>query len=340
MNWKSASVVVAILCLCVLAGLSASATAPNTQTQLRDSYRRPAIVYPTDNASSEARARLGRTLFFDPLLSGSKTHSCASCHNPALSWGDGRPRALGEGQKPLPLRTPTLIGVAYMPVLGWDGKYRDLESVAFGPITSPNNMNLHENVLVERLNAIPAYVEAFSTAFDEGGITRRNIELALAAFERTITPADAPFDRWIEGDEAAIGAAAKRGFELFNGKAHCASCHGGFAFSDGSFHDIGSAQGHDIGRGRLFPSSIALQFAFKTPTLRDVERRAPYMHDGSVATLKDVIALYDRGGIKRPSRSPTIMPLGLTRDEKADLLAFLETLTSPPKSFSLPPLPR
>jgi len=341
MTWKSAGVVVAIVSLCVWAGLSVSATVPTMQPHGRDSYRRPpAIPYPSNNPNSEAKLKLGRMLFFDPLLSGSRMRSCASCHNPSLSWGDGRARALGEGQKMLPLRSPTLLGVAWMPVLGWDGKFRNLESVAFGPITSPVNMNLHENVLIERLAAIPAYVEAFSAAFDEGGVTRRNIELALATFERSITPEDAPFDHWVEGDETAINAAAKRGFALFNGKAHCSACHSGFVFSDGSFHDIGSAQGLDLGRGRMFPNSTALQFAFKTPTLRDVVRRAPYMHDGSVATLKEVIALYDRGGIKRPSRSPEIRPLGLTRDEKADLLAFLETLTSPAKAYSLPGLPR
>ena len=134
---------------------------------------------------------------------------------------------------------------------------------------------------------------------------------------------DAPFDRWIKGDEHAIDNAAKRGFDLFNGKAHCAACHTGWAFSDSSFHDIGVARGDDIGRGRLFPTSEKLRYAFKTPTLRDVARRAPYMHDGSVATLSEVIDLYNKGGIDRPSRAEDIKPLGLTAQEKADLIAFL-----------------
>ena len=128
----------------------------------------------------------------------------------------------------------------------------------------------------------------------------------MATFERTIVSGEAPFDRWIKGDEKAINAAAKRGFDLFVGKAHCASCHSGWAFTDSSFHDIGTATGDDIGRGKLFPTSIKLQYAFKTPTLRDVARRAPYMHDGSDATLEAVIDLYDRGGIDRPSRSELI----------------------------------
>ena len=143
-------------------------------------------------------------------------------------------------------------------------------------------MNLPEKVLIERLSAIPGYVDAFDAAFGEGEITRRKIELALATFERSIVSGEAPFDRWIEGDESAINDGAKRGFDLFNGKAHCASCHSGWAFTDSSFHDIGTAQDDDIGRGQLFPTSIKLRYAFKTPTLRDVARRAPYMHDGSV----------------------------------------------------------
>ena len=138
-------------------------------------------------------------------------------------------------------------------------------------------------------------------------------------------------DRWIEGDERAISDSAKRGFDLFNSKAHCSACHSGWAFTDASFHDIGTATGDDIGRGQLFPNSPALRYAFKTPTLRDVARRPPYMHDGSVATLSDVIDLYNRGGIDRPSRAEEIKPLGLTEQEKADLVAFMRTYLNDPQ---------
>ena len=212
-------------------------------------------------------------------------------------------RAVGQGKVKLPLRSPTLLDIAWIPRLGWDGKFRDLESVAFGPITSNANMNLPEQALLERLSAAPVYVNAFTMAFGANSITRRNIELALATFERSIVSGRAPFDRWVEGDDAAISAAAKRGFDLFNGKAHCSACHSGFSFTDGSFHDIGTAKDTDVGRGRFFPNSVKLRYAFKTPTLRDVTSRAPYMHDGSIATLEEVIDLYDRGGIERPSRS-------------------------------------
>jgi cytochrome c peroxidase len=337
---KAAGAVCAIGLL-VGAGASISGEAAHGRSYWRENYHRPAeIPFPESNPYSEAKSRLGRVLFFDPLLSGSQVRSCASCHNPALSWGDGQPRAIGEKQAALPLRSPTLLNVAWIPKPGWDGHFRDLEAVAFGPITAPGNMNLPEKVLVERLSAIQGYNEAFIHAFGEGEITRRKIEMALATFERSIVSSEAPFDRWIKGDETAINAPAKRGFDLFNGKAHCASCHSGWAFTDSSFHDIGTAKDDDLGRSRLFPNSVKLRYAFKTPTLRDAARRAPYMHDGSVATLEAVIDLYDRGGIERASRSELIYPLGLSKDEKADLIAFLHTLNGAQEPVALPPLPR
>lgn len=340
MIWKASCFVILGLLL-LWTGISVSRNAPQSRADLRETFRRPAAIpYPDDNPYSPAKAELGRVLFFDPLLSGSHARSCATCHNPALAWGDGLPRAVGENKAVLPLRSPTLIAVAWMPRLGWDGKFRDVESVAFGPITSETNMNLPEQVLIQRLSAIPGYVQAFDVAFGEGAITRHKIEAALATYQRAIVPEVAPFDRWIEGDQTAISTAAKRGFDIFTGKAHCTGCHSGFAFSDGSFHDIGTAKGGDIGRGRLFPNSVPLRYAFKTPTLRDVTRRAPYMHDGSVPTLDAVIDLYDRGGIERPSRSKLIFPLGLSKDEKSDLIAFLGTLSGAPMRVAMPVLPR
>jgi cytochrome c peroxidase len=201
-------------------------------------------------------------------------------------------------------------------------------------------MNMTEAELVKRLSAIPGYVDAFRSAFGNDAINRHNIERAIATFERSIISNRAPFDRWIDGDKKAISEQAKRGFDLFNGKANCAACHSSWAFTDGSFHDIGSATGEDIGRGQFFPTSKKLKYAFKTPTLRDIARRAPYMHDGSIATLPEVIELYNRGGIDRPSRSIEIKPLGLTDHEKADIVAFLETLTGDPKPETVPTLPR
>jgi cytochrome c peroxidase len=339
MNWAYCRALIVLVLPLWAAGSVAHGLLPDRAAS-RDDYVRPtAIPFPDENSYSETKAGLGRMLFFDPILSGSRSRSCATCHNPSLSWGDGLARAIGEGQAAMALRSPTLLNVAWVPRLGWDGKFRDLESVAIGPITSPANMNLPEPVLIERLAAIPGYIRSFAAAFGEGPITRRNIEAALATYERPIVSGTAPFDRWVMGDEKAINRSAKRGFGIFTGKGRCSECHSGWAFTDSSFHDIGTGQGDDIGRGRLFPDSIKLRYAFKTPTLRDVARRAPYMHNGSLATLREVVALYDRGGVERPSRSVLIGPLALSEGEKTDLIAFLQTLNSAPQPVRPPVLP-
>jgi cytochrome c peroxidase len=335
---------IAITVLICAAGSTRDTHAPvETLAELRQDYQRPEVTpFPPEDPWSKPRETLGRMLFFDPILSGSNRVSCASCHNPALSWADGV--ALANGTNKMKLHTPTLIDVAWVPVLGWDGKYKDLESVAFGPLLSPENMNNTEEEIIRRLSDIPGYVDAFKQAFPDAKpadtINRLRIEQALATFERTIIASPAPFDRWVDGDEKAISPAAKRGFVLFNDKAGCANCHEGPSFTDFSFHDIGIATEDDIGRGRLFPSSVKLMHAFKVPTLRDVARRAPYMHNGSLTTLEAVIDAYDTGGLARPSRSELIHPLGLSANEKRDLIAFLNTLTSEPMPFETPALPR
>ncbi|KQP30844.1 tryptophan tryptophylquinone biosynthesis enzyme MauG [Methylobacterium sp. Leaf104] len=322
------------------AGEPGRTDARTTQAELsalREAYRRvDEALHPPENPYSPAKADLGQRLFFDTLLSGARTMSCAGCHVPTQSWSDGRPRGIGETGAAMKVRTPTLLDVAQNPILGWDGKFRDLEAVAFTPITGTNAMNLPEETLIARLKADPGYVRAFAAAFPDrvgaadpdGAISRRTVELALATFQRSIVSGEAPFDRWVAGDARAISPSAKAGFALFNGKAQCAACHSGWTFTDGSFHDIGVGTGADIGRAAFFPDSVQLRYAFKTPTLRDVAERGPYMHDGSLASLREVVDLYDRGGIDRPSRSPAIRPLGLTEAEKRDLIAFLKSLSA------------
>jgi len=307
----------------------------------RDDYRRPQTVpYPDGNPWSANKAQLGATLFFDPLLSGSHTTACVSCHQPSLAWGDGLPKSVGDRQQAMDLRSPTLLNVAWLPLLGWDGKFADVEAVSFRAIAGHSNMALPVQEALDRLSANPAYVRRFQAAFGPGDITQEKVEQALATYQRGIVSSPAPFDRWVEGDEAAVGEAAKRGFALFDGKAGCSGCHSGWAFSDHSFQDVGSATGEDTGRGNLFPSSVSLRYAFKVPTLRDVAVRAPYMHNGSLATLDAVIDLYDRGGIARPSRSAKLKPLGLTSADKVDLIAFLGTLTGDPQQVVRPLPPR
>ncbi len=300
----------------------------------------PELPPPPKDPAGRARLQLGRMLFFDPILSRNASMSCATCHNPGLSWSNGLPRSIGDAGDVMALRAPTLIDLAQIDRYGWDGKYPDVQAVTFGAITGHANMDLPEAEAIGRLKGIAGYGAAFQAAFPGQGITPSTVSEAVAEFERTIVSGISPFDRFVAGDTRAISTEAKRGLLLFTGKAGCVQCHSGWAFTDGSFHDIGTASGVDIGRGRLFPTSQKLKYAFKVPTLRDVARRAPYMHDGSLPDLPSVIALYDKGGIDRPSRDPLIHPLHLSAGEKADLVAFLNTLTELPHPTTLPVLPR
>ena len=198
-------------CLVLLAGtvVTRSGDGAPERDKWKADYARPsAIPFPASNPYSEAKSRLGRMLFFEPVLSGSGTRSCATCHNPGLSWQDNLPRGIGDTLEAMSPRTPTLLNVAWVPKLAWDGHFRDLESVAFGPIANPKIMNLPEKALVERLSAIPGYVSAFSAAFGPGEISKRKLELALATYERSIVSGEAQFDRWIKGAARAISDAA------------------------------------------------------------------------------------------------------------------------------------
>jgi cytochrome c peroxidase len=193
-------------------------------------------------------------------------------------------------------------------------------------------------VIEERIRAVPEYAAKFSAALPGAAVDLDGIAKAIAAYERTIEPGVAPFDRWIEGDEGAISESAKRGFVLFNGKAECSLCHSGWRFTNDTFHDIGVSI-KDLGRGREMKDEPLLQYAFKTPTLRSVALRAPYMHDGSVLDLHQVVKHYEKGGIDRPSRSPLIKPIALTDQERNDLVALMETLTGEGEVVPPPRLP-
>jgi cytochrome c peroxidase len=326
----------------LLVGLLAQgvgAAEPARLDALKQTYRRPAsIPFPKVNPYTEAKADLGHTLFFDPRLSGANTMSCATCHNPALGWKDGLGRGVGHDAKPLGRATPTLLNLAWAELLMWDGRKCDLEDQATGPIEAAAEMDQSMPELLAELGEIPGYRALFREAFGRDGITRSDLAQAIATFERTLVSNKAPFDRWIDGDEAAIGDAAKRGFVVFNGKANCAACHSGWRFTDDGFHDIGLTS-EDIGRGAEVPGEPLLQHAFKTPTLRNIDQRAPYMHDGSSASLREVVVHYDTGFLQRSSLSPEMRRLGLTETEITDLLEFMHTLTSRDDRISIPVLP-
>ncbi|MEP6960919.1 MAG: cytochrome c peroxidase [Acidobacteriota bacterium] len=326
------------LCISVLAQTSEDAAAYDRSAWKQKYVRPDSIPFPAGNQYSKARELLGQTLFFDPRLSGSKLISCGSCHNPGFAWGDGLPKAVGNGMKELGRRTPTILNLAWAELLFWDGRAESLEEQALGPIQSTAEMNLPLEHLVRAVSA-PGYRMMFEQAYPGEKITPETIARALATYERTVVSAAAPFDKWVAGDKAAISASAKRGFDLFNTKAACHTCHSGWNFTDDGFHDIG-VTGKDKGRGELLPLE-AMQFAFKTPTLRNTNQRAPYMHNGTEATLESVIDLYDLGGReKRPSLAPEVFPLHLTDQDKSDLIAFLNTLTSDDKRIMIPMFPR
>jgi cytochrome c peroxidase len=298
-------------------------------TALKRDYRR-APPLPVEN---QALVDLGRELFFDPRISASGKTACASCHFPELGWvvTDARPR--NDSGKPTARKSQPLIGLGHAakaPV-GWDGRNPTLEAQAKTSIGT-GSMSMRETetpvkveTIEERIRSAPDYVAKFNGALPGKPINIDTMVEAVAAFERTIEPGLAPFDRWVAGDETAIPEAAKRGFALFTGKAACFACHSGWRFTDDNFHDIGTTT-TDQGRGREVKDE-SLNFAFKTPTLRSVALRAPYMHNASIATLSDVVKHYEKGGIERPSRSPMMRPIQLTEQERLDLVSFLETLT-------------
>ncbi|MFO1257888.1 MAG: cytochrome c peroxidase [Gammaproteobacteria bacterium] len=310
-------------------------------SNLKVQYHRPTeIPFPKENPYTNEKYQLGQLLFFDPRLSNSGIMSCASCHNPGLSWTDGLPKGVGDDRKMLTRKTPFIQNLAWDELFFWDGRADSLEAQVLGPITSEAEMNMNISKLVGVLKSIGGYPDLFKKAFPpHGEISEYSISQALATFVRKQISNIAPFDLWLAGDEKAISESAKRGFIIFNGKGNCSACHSGWRFSDGSFHDIG-LKSDDIGRGKYLPRLITMQHAFKTVSLRNIAKRSPYMHDGSMITLEEVIDHYDKGEIHRESISNQIFPLHLTMQEKKDLVEFLKTLTSKPIAETIPELPK
>lgn len=307
-----------------------------------DPYLRPqAIPAPTENAFTPERIALGKALFFDPRMSKSNEVSCASCHQPEHGWTDRLPTAIGHNQVKLPRATPTIINIAYNPVFNWDGKFSALEDHAMGLLQNERVMSPPVAEMVAKLEKIPGYVYQFHKAYPGEGITHKSVAKALANFQRTVVSTESPFDRWRKGDAKAVDASAKRGFELFTGKANCASCHEGFNFTDNGFHNIGVRDTNgqpDLGRYAMRKLDV-VKGAFKTPTLRDVALTAPYMRNGIYQTLEEVVEHYDRGGDVKDNLSPNIKPLNLSAQEKSDLVAFMKSLTGTPLRVSPPQFP-
>ena len=249
------------------------------------------------------------------------------------------PVSVGNGMAKLDRRAPSIVNAAWGASYMWDGRAASLEQQTLGPIQSLSEMNMPIDRLLERLKSIPEYAAFFSAAFPGEDLSEKTLAAALATYERTIVSARAPFDAWTAGDERAISEQAKRGFVIFNTVGRCAACHEGWNFTNDGFQDIG-LPGADIGRGKFLPKIPKMNHAFKTPGLREIANRGPYMHDGSIRTLEDVVEHYDRGGVDRPSRSDLIVPLGLTAQDKLDLVEFLKSLSSSLTPTTVPVFPR
>lgn len=308
--------------------------------ELKKQYRRPAdIPFPKDNPYTPEKAALGKALYFDPRLSGHQNMNCASCHNPSFGWEVPLKGAIGSQNTMLARNAPTVLNQAWGDKhYFWDGRAPTLEEQAKGPIEADVEMNLPLGEAAARLKNIPEYRKWFDIAFPGSGISGDNIVRAIATFERTVVSGYSPFDAWIDGDEKAITDSARRGFAIFTGKAKCASCHSGWNFTDNKLYDIG-LDTTDIGRGKLEPGNAKAQYSFKTPSLRDITQRAPYMHNGSIPDLEGVMVHYASGGIARPSLSEKMTPLPLTGQEIADVIEFMKTLTGTKQIVSLPVLP-
>lgn len=316
------------------------AVAGNSEIEkLKKGYVRPAsIPFPADNPYTPEKAALGKMLYFDPRVSRAQNMNCASCHNPSFGWEAPLARAIGAQNTELGRHAPTVLNMAWGKKFFWDGRALTLEEQAKGPIEADVEMNMPLHMLVERLKGIKGYQDWFGHVFPKKGITENTIVKAIATYERTVVATYSPFDRWLDGEEKAISDAAKRGFELFNGKARCSVCHSGWNFTDDKFHDIGLSS-DDVGRGKLEPDNEKAQFAFKTPGLRDLTQRMPFMHDGSLSNIEEVIIHYVSGGIERPSLSSLMKPLSLNQKEIDDLTEFLKTLTGEKDIVPLPILP-
>ena len=285
---------------------------------------------PEDNAMSAEKVALGRLLYFDKRLSHDDSVSCGTCHDPGHGWAEPRKTSTGIHGKVGGRNAPTVINRLFSKEQFWDGRGQDLEDQAKGPITNPIEMGMaSHDVCAKKLGGIAGYPPLFASAFGTPGVTIDRIGQAIAAFERTVVSGNSPYDRYQAGDKSAMSAAAVRGMEIFNGKGNCVTCHAGFNFTDESYHNLGvgmQAKSPDVGRAKISKAKSETG-AFKTPTLRNVAQTAPYMHDGSEATLAAVVEYYDRGGNPNPYLSKEMRKLSLTAGERADLVAFLEALT-------------
>lgn len=326
----------------------------------------PLAALPTPPAQKPELVELGRLLFFDERLSGDNALACAYCHQPAKGWGDGQPLSEGYPGSPYFRNAQTLLNVVFQKQVFWDGRLSgaDLPTLVRDHLTEAHFMNADGRLLQERMKQVPEYVAMFEKAFGPGDPSFGKILNAVAAFVRTLVSKNVPFDRYMKGDRDALSDEAKRGLALFTGKAGCAQCHHGPLLSDGKYHALGVAEHpniieeperhitlrrfnrvlgvpnvvnirEDVGRYAVTKEQKDWK-AFRTPTLRELKHTAPYMHNGTLATLADVVEFYNRGSGPGTPKSPLLKPLGLTETEQQALVAFLESLSGDPVIIEWP----
>ena len=344
LRWKKV-----IVCTGVATGLlgvtlalginSTSAADKPTAVTFKSPSGLPDILHPADNPHLAEKVELGKQLFFDARLSSTGKVSCASCHDPEKGWSNGEAVATGVDGLKGGRSAPTVINTALQSLQFWDGRAGTLEEQALGPIQNPIEMNTTLPEAVKRLNAIPGYKAQFKKIFGTE-VTAEAIGKAIAAFERTVLSGDAPYDRYTAGDAKALSPAAERGRALFFGAARCSSCHSGPNFTDNAFHNIGVGMDHETpDAGRFAISKLEGDTgAFKTPTLREIAKTAPYMHDGHLKTLEEVVEYYNKGGTQNAYLDEEIFELKLTKAQVADVVTFMkEGLSSTSYPLVKPP---
>ncbi len=286
------------------------------------------IQWPAGNPYSKAKAELGRMLYFDRRLSADGSLSCASCHHPKFAFADGAPVSTGiKGQKG-GRSAPTVFNRAYSLAQFWDGRAATLEDQAKGPMANPIEMGNTHEALVSNLRHIPGYKVLFKNAFGTDELSIDHVAKAIATYERTILSGNSPYDRYKAGKKNAMTAAQIRGLDVFVNKAKCDQCHEGINFTTNAYHNLGVGMDKPKpDEGRYVVTKDPQDWGtFKTPTLREIANTAPYMHDGSLKTLRDVVDFYDKGGIPNKNLDEKIKPLKLTEQDKTDLVAFLKAL--------------
>ena len=304
----------------------------------------PEPEHPKDNPFSKEKAELGKALFFDGRLSGTSQMACASCHDPDLAWADGRTVAFGHDRKALKRNAPSILNAAFHTSFFWDGRAKSLEEQTLAVLDNPNEMRADRDGLVARLEKVQGYPEMFAAAFCDANITVERVAQAIACFERTVVSGRSRFDAFLSGKTSALSDSEVRGLHLFRTEARCLNCHNGPTFTDGKFHDVGLSyygrEYEDLGRYRVTRKREDVG-VFRTPPLRNIGRTGPYMHNG-LFPLDGVLRMYNAGmpTLRRkdtqkddpnfPTKSPLLKPLGLNKQDLADLEAFLRTLDEPP----------